>query len=545
MNEQKFMPIFETPEKEIENSKEYELKLNKDIYLLNMSKDSDIIHFNVKQINELSYYNYENEYKYDELIKKLLLQKEDYDNINTIFYFLDVSFSKGNAFLTNNNKNKKQNLILVIKDNNDKEYLFELKQVKIKNEDAIKILFNEINEIKHEKKEIELIKKENEDLKSEIKELKKEKEEMQNGMKLLIEEMSNNIKLLFEENKMEKKSNELKKESTVKDDLKIGQKKEPNFKFFSYLINDVNSYLYSINNFEVYTSLADNTEYLAYTIKNNHVVIEIMKILDDKNARSLIGHNDKIVMIKYFDNNNKEEYLMSCDITNLLIIWDIQNDYDNKYWINVDGNSNIYDALLLFNIYNENYILISKYSKEYTKLYEFKNNMSFIKDIYGTNENKTFYMIPWEYNKQYYIIECCENIISIYNVLDDENYYKIKKYGSSDNNRLGACLTNNKYLYVSNLFHNQIIIYDLIKKEKYKSIDINLKCNEELLSWNTYYIIISYREGLAVFDLIENRIIQKVEIKRNFLGLKKIKLSKYGESLICSSFDSSIKLFTQ
>ena len=52
---------------------------------------------------------------------------------------------------------------------------------------------------------------------------------------------------------------------------------------------------------------------------------------------------------------------------------------------------NIIDALLLFNILNNNYILLSsRDDNEYSKLYEFKENTKFVKNIYGTNEHKTF-----------------------------------------------------------------------------------------------------------------------------------------------------------
>ena len=50
------------------------------------------------------------------------------------------------------------------------------------------------------------------------------------------------------------------------------------------------------------------------------------------------------------------------------------------------------DSLLLFNIFNKNYILISSDNKnEYSKLYEFKDNTPFIRNIYGTNENYSYF----------------------------------------------------------------------------------------------------------------------------------------------------------
>ena len=62
-----------------------------------------------------------------------------------------------------------------------------------------------------------------------------------------------------------------------------------------------------------------------------------------------------------------------------------------------------------------------------SKLYEFKDKTTFVKNIYETNKNSTNYMIPWLYNNKYYIIECCDYEISINNIFEDENYANLSK----------------------------------------------------------------------------------------------------------------------
>jgi len=138
-------------------------------------------------------------------------------------------------------------------------------------------------------------------------------------------------------------------------------------------------------NFTVYNGLKDNIEYIVYNNKNNYN-IEIMRINDKTIIISLKGHNNKTTVIRYYIKDNKEEYILSCDNNKLIIIWDIQNNYNKKYNIQVEYSGNIWDALLLFNIFNKNYILISSSrNNEYSKLYEFKENIPFIRNIYGTN----------------------------------------------------------------------------------------------------------------------------------------------------------------
>ena len=84
-----------------------------------------------------------------------------------------------------------------------------------------------------------------------------------------------------------------------------------------------------------------------------------MRINDKTIINSLKGHNNRTTFIRYYINDNKEEYILSCDKNKLLIIWDIQNNYNKKYNIEIKYSEYIFDALLLFNIFNKNYILIS------------------------------------------------------------------------------------------------------------------------------------------------------------------------------------------
>ena len=76
--------------KELLESKEYELMLDKDFYLLKMELYSNnLINLNIRQINNLSFYYYYKEYKYDKLLKILLLNSKYYDKISKIYEFLD------------------------------------------------------------------------------------------------------------------------------------------------------------------------------------------------------------------------------------------------------------------------------------------------------------------------------------------------------------------------------------------------------------------------------------------------------------------------
>ena len=112
-----------------------------------------------------------------------------------------------------------------------------------------------------------------------------------------------------------------------------------------------------------------------------------MKIKDKTIITSLNGHNGNIWVIRYFQKDHKEEYILSSDEKSLVIIWDIQNYYNKKYTIK-SNNGRLFDSLILFNYFNKDYILLPTYeTNNFTKLYEFKEDTPFIKNVYGTNES--------------------------------------------------------------------------------------------------------------------------------------------------------------
>ena len=112
-----------------------------------------------------------------------------------------------------------------------------------------------------------------------------------------------------------------------------------------------------------------------------------MRIRDKYIVYSLKKHNKNVSVIKYFNKDNKEEYLLSCEIKGgVAIIWDIQNQFNIINIIQVESSGNIYDALLLFNKYNRDIILISSDQKEAIKLYDIKDNQKYY-NINGTELN--------------------------------------------------------------------------------------------------------------------------------------------------------------
>lgn len=295
----------------------------------------------------------------------------------------------------------------------------------------------------------------------------------------------------------------------------------------------------NIINFEVFVGLKDKNEYFVYENINNKS-IDVMRIIDKYFITSLKESNGA-KLIKYYMKNINEDYLLSSNYQHLTLIWDIQNNYSLKYKLKTKFDGNIHYALLLFNIYNEDYILLSTTNNngffayyEKIKLYKFEDNTPFVKDIYNTDNNYTNYMIPWFYNKKYYIIDLCNKKISINNLFENENYAELSKEPEGDH--LSGYLYDENYLCVSDKTNSNIRIWDLVDKTIIKQINYDASYAYMTIPWNSKYTIVGGGGCFVIINIEENKVIKYLEVKQSqALGIKKIKINQYGECLVISS----------
>ena len=234
-----------------------------------------------------------------------------------------------------------------------------------KNEERMNIIEEKLkiieNERQKEREEIQQMKINWENKEKELQKQIKDLQEVIKNMKIIvdnnnkyIEDLKNEQKRRMEEQKKieeeKKKKKEKKEEELFKKKMNIPQFKEDpnNLKYIEHITNN-NSCGGCLFNFALFNGIKDNIDYIVYNNKNNYN-IEIMRINDKIIINSLKGHYNRTTVIRYYINDNKEEYILSCDYNKLLIIWDIQNNYNKKYNIEIKYSGNIYDALLLFNI---------------------------------------------------------------------------------------------------------------------------------------------------------------------------------------------------
>ena len=425
---------------------------------------------------------------------------------------------------------QKESLSELLSKNDQKYYInFDIEQTNtpgvnkiIKNsENSNQTEKNEINNNEYEKSKIDLLIKKNKEFENRVKFLENKIKQFENIYNIYGIDVK-------KEDKIENKEN--------------FEKNPENLNLIEDLTdNAINRGV--LFNFDVFIGLNDKIEYLIYNNKNNYN-LDIMRICDKNIIVSLKGHNNYTTVIRYHKKNNNEDYILSCDLDKLLIVWDTQNNYNQIYKIESKYSGNILDSLLLFNIMNKDYIILSSEKKEeYSNLYELKENTPFIRTIYDTNNNETNYLIPWQYQNNYYIIECCTNKISINNMFKDENYAILSS--KPEGKHLSGYIYESNYLCVSDQNNNVVRIWDLVKKEILKDINYNSSYGYEIISWNNKYTILGCYECFAIVNIEEGKIIRMIDIKRKeceLRGVKKIKTKKFGECLICSGNDNIIRV---
>ena len=304
--------------------------------------------------------------------------------------------------------------------------------------------------------------------------------------------------------------------------------------------------------FEVFDDKANN--YLASPNQNTHD-IDIYNIDNIKLIKSLKGHLNFITFIKYFfDILKSKKYLMSIDDIKLIIIWDITNNLKIYSKINIKYTGLIYSSILLFNINNnKDYLITSSNNKrEFSKLYSLNlENCEYIRDIFSTNENNTKNIISWggSNDNDYYIIELCDNKITIIKIFEDEKYAEL--IVEDDTEKYDSAFIYNKsnedYLYASTWYGN-VYVWNLNEKILVENIDAKIINGiSYMIHWSDNIVVGTdfANRGIFILDIKYNKVISKVSNihEKGVVCVKKIKNKKGQEMLITASNDNKIKIW--
>ena len=427
--------LLQNSENKMIERRKYELSSENIKYILIIeNKNDSFINFYLKEDNDNIKDYFMNKYD-NKKIKCIFDLDKNYENSEKIFDYLVDLFDREKIRLEKDETKKGKGMILFYKDEREgygnSEYEIKLEKFWDKGDIIFQNLLMEIKKANNDN--INKLKQHIEFLETKIKKLEEvinlSTQKNVNNNKIEVEDPKK-IELKKEEKnciEMDLESKEEKKEcmnipKADNQNLNEFTENPEDLRYEYCLSKEVTSSENELNNFDVYIGVKDHIYYMVYeNLKNNN--IEIMNIVERKIIKSLSGHYRMTSVIKYYFNKIEEEYILSCDINSKAIIWDVAKDFEIKYIFRMRDIGLIKDAVLLFDIYKKNYLVISRYNKqEYTKLYELSDNTPCIKEIYKTKKNITNQIIPWIYNNKYYIIELCCGYISIKNILEKDSY---------------------------------------------------------------------------------------------------------------------------
>ena len=366
----------------------------------------------------------------------------------------------------------------------------------------------------------------------------------------------------------------------------INYTSKPNLRYKENIVNNFKKDYWIFDNYDVYYMENQNNDFkfnifLVYGCDDNND-INIVRINDKKLIKSLKGHEMSVDIVKYFyDDRDKKHYLLSADYLKIVILWNITNEYAPIIQIKIQYSQYINNLMIIFEL---NYIITSTdgtSEKDFIKIHSL-NNGKLITNINDTANNETKYLLKWNYNNKYYLVELCNLKILIYDLLNKKLYrnlpfekkYTIEKYFfsgfiTSDNKYLYIC-SNGGGIYIYNLLKSNLIYRFKIKKTySFKialwSTDIK-DINDSIKHKNTKnkkisnYLLLSdnNRKGFLCINVsfnsnfINNQVNDfnfQSDINTLYKNGKTIKCFKkiihpiYGECLLCSGNDSNIDLW--
>ena len=464
-----------------------------DLYELIIEIDENNICFTAKKKEALPTDYFQETYDFDSILKILKLTRKRCNNLTIIIKFLQQAFKK--------------NKIKLRFDKDDKTHINVIVIIPIKGETECLIKLNHIilNKVGNEKS-----------------------------------------KFIFNEKENTNISKEDKINSKIEKDM-------PNLKYIKIITNSNDGCHGQSDIFEVYKYTKDKKYYLASPKSNNYNIC-IISLEKYSLLSSLKGHQNNISSVRYFGENEKNEYLISSDNDKIIIVWDLNNNYNIKHKINTEYSDTIYSNLIIFDINKEDYIISSTVNdsnddkESATKIYNLKNG-NFIKNIKNSNLLQIYYLLFWKNQKdnQDYLIELGFGKNHIININKNELYSELNTENESYH-YCGLIYNNNDKDYLCHTSYDGFIyIWDLIDKKLFNTIDTNSCSLDYIIQWNTKYFIIAddLNNAFLIINIEQFKVIESIgeQHSEGVVCVKKFYDSSLGECLLTGSEDNSIRLW--
>lgn len=317
--------------------------------------------------------------------------------------------------------------------------------------------------------------------------------------------------------------------------------------------------------FEIFKSLRNKEVYLVSPNKNEYN-IDIISLKTEELVTSLKGHNNFITIVKYYmnDKNNKNEYLLSSDKNNVIIIWDINHKYSIIDKIeNHISKGFISSAIMLFNFKDkkcniDDYIIFSFNIKYYTQIYSLRDKKK-VGNINMTDQYNTYNLLLW-YNKKKdikYIIEFSNENIFIYDIIENSKYFDFYLANIEISKIISGFIytkNNDDHLIFASI--SGIIAFLNLETKKIQTLIYFTKTSGKkeiylayLLQWSNRYMIVceNHKRGFKIIDIETKKTISFFKGKHTggIIYAKILFHPNYGESLLTLGEDNTIILWSK
>ena len=334
-------------------------------------------------------------------------------------------------------------------------------------------------------------------------------------------------------------------------------KTNPNFRFRTLASGDSES-LGGSCNFEVLQKNQKTyliSPFFQQGVIANRYFIRIINLEDNKVIKQLDGHEDRILNVRYFLNeNNKKGYLISSDRKSKVIVWDVDNDYKLLKKLNMGFSAFIYSSAIVFKNNSIYAISSSIENNNSAKIADITNNEE-PKEIPSTRDIAVYFLAPWfdKNSSKNYLILCGNGKIRVVELLcfNRSSFSRDFSTGNDQQYNLGGLVYNynKKDYFMSTSNHGGVLIIDLKNMQLVGDIIKFDKCNfYNPVKWNEKYMLIldSYNKTINVIDLLYKKLVSKMV----FLELEGVRYMKkvihpiYGEALLIIGVDYKINLLT-
>ena len=310
-------------------------------------------------------------------------------------------------------------------------------------------------------------------------------------------------------------------------------------------------------NFEVFYSKKNKKTYLVtlnflVDEEQQKYTLQVRNLEDNNIVKELEGHEDRILNVRYFYNEeNEKEYLVSADKKYFVIIWEITDDFKLIKKQNFQFDAFIYSNVLLFKK-DCIFLISSSISNRGVKIMNVTKSTQ-PTEIPSAKDFPVYFMEIWHDKKKNkdFLILCGKSKIKIIEVEPDSENPLNKEFSTSDKqpyNLAGTIYTiGETYFFMSSSTFGGILNINLDKMETVGQFpDFNKSNFYNIVQWNEKYLLFvnSAFKKIEVMGLNDYNIKSQM-VFPDFVALRYIKKCihpVYGECLLAITMDCKLYL---